>query len=182
MVQTSVTLPKKRETNLELFRILVMLAIVAHHYVVNSGLLQAMAQNPTSLQSVVLYLFGMWGKTGINCFVLITGYFMCKSQISMKKLLRLVAEILFYSLLINAAFVLSHIVCFSWELFFQSLNILVNINTNFVSAFLLYYCCIPFANILVQNLTHRQHEILVALSLLVYAILGHFPLLFFNMN
>lgn len=31
-------LKKQRNSNLELYRIIVMLAIVAHHYVVNSGL------------------------------------------------------------------------------------------------------------------------------------------------
>lgn len=30
---------KKRQSNLELFRCIVMLLIIAHHYVVNSGLL-----------------------------------------------------------------------------------------------------------------------------------------------
>ena len=33
------TLPKVRNSNLELFRILTMISIVAHHYVVNSGLM-----------------------------------------------------------------------------------------------------------------------------------------------
>ena len=63
-----------RNSNLELFRILMMLAIVAHHYVVNSGLLPVMAQKPNSCQSIGLYLFGMWGKTGINCFFLLLGF------------------------------------------------------------------------------------------------------------
>lgn len=31
---------KKRDSNLELFRIITMLLIVAHHYVVNSGLME----------------------------------------------------------------------------------------------------------------------------------------------
>lgn len=31
--------PKKRDSNLELFRIITMMFIVAHHYVINSGLI-----------------------------------------------------------------------------------------------------------------------------------------------
>jgi len=34
-----------RNSNLELYRIIVMLLIVAHHYVVNSGLVDVMAEN-----------------------------------------------------------------------------------------------------------------------------------------
>lgn len=43
---------KPRNSNLELYRILVMLLIVAHHYVVNSGLLGELAQNSTSAASL----------------------------------------------------------------------------------------------------------------------------------
>ena len=88
---------KQRRSNLELYRILVMMLIVAHHYVVNSGVLDVMHNDPMSGRSLYLYLIGMWGKTGINCFVLITGYFMCKSHITVKKFLKLLLEILFYS-------------------------------------------------------------------------------------
>ena len=75
-----------RSSNIELFRILSMLMIVAHHYVVNSGLMSCIdAQNVLHFQDYFLLLFGWGGKTGINCFVLITGYFMCTSAITKKK-------------------------------------------------------------------------------------------------
>lgn len=46
---------KARNSNLELYRIVVMLAIVAHHYVVNSGLMGVMAQEPFSGRSIFYY-------------------------------------------------------------------------------------------------------------------------------
>ena len=77
---------RPRNSNLELYCIIVMLAIVAHHYVVNSGLMEgAVSGNDFTLIQVFFLLFGMWGKTGINCFVLITGYFMCQQQITLRK-------------------------------------------------------------------------------------------------
>ena len=97
-------LPRPRNSNLELFRIIVMLLIVAHHYVVNSGLTPIMAENPTSVKSIFLYLFGWAGKTGINCFVLITGYFMCKSEISLRKFLKLFGAYYFYKVLFFCVF------------------------------------------------------------------------------
>ena len=62
-------LPKQRESNLELFRIITMLLIVAHHFVVNSGLTAddgPLYSDPFSSHSVFLLLFGAWGKIGIN--------------------------------------------------------------------------------------------------------------------
>ena len=96
---------KIRRSNLELYRIIVMLLIVAHHYVVNSGLTDVMAEDPLSSKSLYLYMLGMWGKTGINCFVLITGYFMCRSHITLRKFLKLFLEIMFYKIVIWAIFV-----------------------------------------------------------------------------
>ena len=54
-----------RSSNIELFRILSMLMIVAHHYVVNSGLMSCIdAQNVLHFQDYFLLLFGWGGKTG----------------------------------------------------------------------------------------------------------------------
>ena len=79
---------QKRSSNFELLRILTMLCIIAHHYVVNSGITEKITQsNVLQWNSVFALIFGWGGKTGINVFVLITGYFMCKSKISLKKFL-----------------------------------------------------------------------------------------------
>ena len=94
---------KQRESSIELLRIVAMLFIIAHHYVTNSGLLlpngPVYTQFP-SIHSCFLLVFGAWGKTGINCFVLITGYFMCRSTIRPKKFLKLLLEYMFYHVLI----------------------------------------------------------------------------------
>lgn len=43
-----------RNSNLELYRIIVMLLIVAHHYVVNSDMMAEMAKEPLSSRSLFL--------------------------------------------------------------------------------------------------------------------------------
>ena len=95
---------KHRESNLELFRIITMLLIVAHHYVVLSDLPGEIMTDPLSLKSIYLYIFGARGKIGINCFVLITGYFMCTSRITLRKFVKLIGEVEFYSVAIYLMF------------------------------------------------------------------------------
>jgi hypothetical protein len=78
-----------------------MLMIVAHHYVVNSGLLDCIEkQSQLGVKDYFLLLFGWGGKTGIDCFVLITGYFMCTSDITKKKFCKLLGEVYFYRIVI----------------------------------------------------------------------------------
>lgn len=171
----------ERISNLELYRIVVMLLIVAHHYVVNSGLLDVMNEEPSLCNSIFFYLFGAWGKTGINCFVLITGYFMCKSSITVQKFLKLLLEVLFYNTLIYLLFVMSGYEVFSYNGLLQLIPARY-VADGFVSCFLLFYLCIPFLNILINNLDKKKHGLLILLSLFIYTIHASLPYMGVNMN
>lgn len=166
---------KVRNSNLELYRIIVMLLIVAHHYVVNSGLFEKMQSSDLTINSSFLYLFGMWGKTGINCFVLITGYFMCKSETTIAKFLKLVLEVIFYKVVIYLAFVISGIVEFKLPTFIKTFCPISNIGDGFTTAFILFYLFIPFVNILVHNLNKKMHLLLILLFLFIYTVLYMIP-------
>lgn len=168
---------KLRSSNLELYRIIVMLLIVAHHYVLNSGLLDAdgpVYSNLMSGRSVFYLLFGAWGKTAINCFVLISGYFMCKSQITVKKFVRLLAEVLFYNIAIWLIFVLSGYEPFRIGGFMKMLLPVKQVQTNFTGCFLIFYLFIPFLNILVRNLDEKKHLLLLGLCTFTYILFGTF--------
>ncbi len=162
-----------RDSNLELFRIITMLLIVAHHYVVNSGLEDGpIYAAPTSVRSLFLLLFGAWGKIGINCFVMITGYFMCKSKITAKKFAKLVGEWLFYRYTIYLIFLISGYEPFSLKSLIQVVVPIYHVSTDFTSCFILFWLCIPFLNMLVSHLTERNHVYLLLLMGFIYIFLG----------
>ena len=166
---------KKRDSNLELFRIITMLLIVAHHYVVNSGLTDAdgpIYADPISGRSLFLLLFGAWGKIGINCFVMITGYFMCKSQITARKFAVLVGEWLFYRYVFYLIFIISGYEQFSLITFVKTVIPIYHINTNFVGCFVIFWLFIPFLNILINHMNEKQHIRLLLLSGFLYIVLG----------
>ena len=178
----SVDKPKQRNTNLELFRVITMLLIIAHHYVVNSGLVSAgspVLADPMSRRSLFLLLLGAWGKTGINCFVLITGYFMCRSSISAKKFFKLYFTIVFYYLVIHSIFGVTGYNRFSWQEAFRMMIPFVYVADGFAPAFLLFYLCIPFLNLLLQNLSQRMHAYLLVFLFCLYVIPGTLRFVFF---
>lgn len=163
---------KPRNSNLELYRIIVMLLIVAHHYVVNSGLMPELEKDPLSVKSIYFYIFGMWGKIGINCFVLITGYFMCKSQITIRKFLKLLLEVEFYNIIFYAIFTATSYQPFSMKEALLMLWPVKSIATGFTSCFLVFYMFIPFLNVLVSHLDKKMHGRLVLLCLFTYTLMG----------
>ena len=145
---------KERSSNIELYRIVTMLLIVAHHYVVNSGLTAGKGviyAHPLSKRSLFLLFFGAWGKAGINCFVLITGYFMCKSDITAKKFAKLLFEVLFYRLVINSIFWITGMEQFTRRGLLYTFLVVRSIGDGFTSAYLLFFLFIPFINILIKG-------------------------------
>ena len=177
-------LPKGgRDSSLEFFRIILMFFIVAHHYVVNSEMVLAMADGRMSLGNrLLMACAGGWGKVGINCFVLMTGYFMCTKNISIRKYLRLYCEVVFYNLMILGAFVISGHEHFTLRSLIAAIVPLRGISAGFVSAFLVFYLMIPFLNILVENMTAQSHLRLVELLVLIFSILPCVPGYHFSIN
>lgn len=49
-----------------------------------------------SANMIFAQIFGMWGKTAINIFTLITGYFMVRSDLTVKKIFKLITTAIFY--------------------------------------------------------------------------------------
>ncbi len=178
-------LSKTRNSNLELFRIIVMILIVAHHYVVNSGLTAAdgpIYADPLSWRSLFLLLLGAWGKIGINCFVLISGYFMCTSQITAKKFAKLLFEVMFYRIVINCIFWISGYATFSLGNLVEVVLPIMSIGTGFTSTYLIFFLCIPFLNILIKGMNEKQHIRLLLVCGFTYVFLGTVPKMSVTMN
>lgn len=162
-----------------------MLLIVAHHYVVNSGLTAVdgpIYAAPLSWRSLFLLILGAWGKTGINCFVVITGYFMCKSQITAKKFAKLFFEVMFYHIVIYVLFVISRYKTFSIIEFLWLLIPVRKISNGFVSAYLVFFLLIPFLNVLLQHMSEKQHLFLILWCGFTYVFLGTVPGFSVTMN
>ena len=159
-----------------------MLLIIMHHYVVNSGLIEELEKDIWSFNSIFFYVFGMWGRTAIDCFVLITGFFMCKSVFTIRKFIKLLLQVEFYAISIYCLFVLSGYQAFTFGEFCKISWPFYGIKDNFVSCFLMFYLFIPFLNIVVHGMNKRQHLLLIALCLFLYTILGSIPNKFVWMN
>lgn len=165
-----------RNSNLELYRIVAMFLIVCHHYVVNSGLtLGCLSSDFSNANNVFAQLFGAWGKTGINCFMLITGYFMCKSHITLQKFLKLMGQIYFWRFVIFFVFCLFGIEQVSFTGLVKLIIPIPMVETNFTSCFILFWLFIPFLNILIENLNKKMHLRLLALCLFIYSFLYFLP-------
>lgn len=167
---------KKRESNLELLRIIAMLAIIAHHYVVNSTVtLSFVYDGNATPQQYFLEVWGMWGKTGINAFILISGYFMCKMRLTVERYAKLFIQVLFYGFTIMLIFALCSYQPINTKMVINKvLRIFSNINNGFSASFLAFYAFVPFYNKLINALTNKQHLYLILGLLFVMTVCSTF--------
>lgn len=155
-----------------------MLAIVAHHSVVNSGITESYDFLNITANMFFLQLWGMWGKTAINAFVIITGYFMCTSKLTWKRFLKMWMEAKFYKVVFFITFCFAGYEAITAKSIFKLVFSYINgVNNGFVSSFLAFYLFIPFMNALIEKLSQKDLQKLIVLLLGMFTVASTF---FFN--
>lgn len=169
---------KVRDTNFELLRIILMYIIIAHHLVVNSGIRNLYNFQSSPFNTMFLELWGMWGKTAVNVFVLISGYFMCVSRLTWQRVLKLWLEIKFYRIIIYIGCLFMGYEFFSIGRVFKIIfNNICNLNNSFTASFLAFYLFIPFYNFVIDKMERKRLLQLIGLLLLMFTVSSTF---FFN--
>ena len=167
---------QSRQSNLELYRCISMLLIVACHWGLLTDLTQIVYDNQLTAPSNFYYILRMWGKMGINCFLLITGYFMCMSHITVRKFIKLYLQVIFYSFSIYVIFSVlggSEYSILDWLLLAIPCREIES--DNFVHAFLVWWLFIPLLNILIKGMDCKSHKLLILLSVIIFTILPMLP-------
>ncbi len=161
MYLRSITL-KKRNSNIELLRILMMVLMIAHHFVVNSGLTDKYEYGHITKNMIFFQLFGMGGKIGICVFTIITGYFLVKHNISIRKILKLYITIKFWYFLFYIAFLITGFEKFSAKGLVKTVfSIEFEFNNLYCGTLIAMLFLIPFINILLKKLTKHQYRLLL---------------------
>lgn len=171
---------KVRQSGVELLRLFAMFLIVAHHYVVHNS-------TPLFAQSFLFILIGTWGRWGVAVFVLISGFFLCREQFKLKKLVKMLIQISFFSFIISLAFFLFHnvdgvsIINVFYHLAPITLNGLIN-ETWFVVPYIFLYLCFPLLNIIINAITSRVHLLIVFVGVLYLSIIPSISQIAFDIS
>lgn len=150
----------KRVSKFELLRIIAMYLIVVHHSIIH-GMLNVsekayLLNHPVNLSASVIMELG--GKIGVIIFVLITGYFMVYSQISLTKILRIWLPIFFWSIFFYFLYCVSTR-SFSIFRFIKAVFPLLFNEYWFMTVYLFLYLLIPFLNEIIKKASSRKLRI-----------------------
>lgn len=158
----------KRNSNFELLRVVAMIMIVLHHFVI---LYDVNVVKNYFASSIVYYLFYGGGKIGVAIFAMITGYFMVKSKISIKKLFFLEMQVLFYSIVL---FIIYSILNNDFNGYYFISSIFPNIMDVywFYSGYFILYLLIPIFNKLINNISKRDFKYLLIVGFVYFILLS----------
>ena len=158
---------QQRDSSIELLRIIAMLMIVLHHYSVHGGF--SLEENNFMLNGYILSVVTL-GEWAVNIFILIYGYFSVTSQFNIKRIIRLYAQVWFYSAVLFAAYTL-----WNRELHIgfalRAVTPIISDQYWFFSKYILLCMLMPFINTFIQNMSREKHRMLIALLTFVWCIL-----------
>lgn len=155
-----------RSSNIEILRILSMVMIIMHHF----SIYGAWPESGALSSDIAVYLLSFGGKLGVNCFVLITGYFMVSSRPKIQSVLRIALETWFYSYAILSIFLVVRPEIVASTQLIRALLPLCTGEYWFITCYIGMILTSPFLNALYHRLTCRGKTYLMALGFIVLSI------------
>lgn len=158
----------KRETGIELLRIVCMIMIVFLHLLSFTGLLSA--YRDLSLKSIFVWGLEALCFVAVNCYVLISSYFSIDKKFSVKRIIKLWIQVSFYSILIF------FIMLFIFKINFSKLDLLKSIfpilfkNYWFPTIYIGLCIFSPFLNIFIKNISKNQYKFLLIITIFMFCI------------
>lgn len=150
---------KNRDANLDLFRIISMLLIIFLHSIDHSGVLERAEVSSNAMYFYVRFTYALC-QVCVNCYVMLSGYYLVTSTFRLQKLVALWMETVFYSFVLKLLFmvtvqdsvsIISLISCF--------FPILTG-RYWFITIYVGMYLISPFLNKLIHVLNRKEHTIL----------------------
>lgn len=155
----------KRDSKIELLRIICMILIIMHHFSYHSGFV--LDGSVPVLNKVTIDGFLIGGKIGVNIFILISGYFLVDKEFKVSRLVKLALEIFFYSSIIYLLFLITGQIEFSFEALVHNFFPILTLRYWFITPYVLIYLLSPLINKLIKNLNQKKYSLFLLIIVLV---------------
>ena len=147
-----------------------MLMVISLHFFGHGGVVEQTLQLWTPNWYIVQLIVGFC-HVCVNCFILISGYFLCTSKFRLLKWVSIWIETMFYSVLIYLLLVAFGLVPFSVSELVKSFMVFTLSRYWFVTAYLLLMIISPFLNHAIAHMDQRSHAACCAVMFLVFSAL-----------
>lgn len=174
---------KKRQANFELLRIVAMMMVIVLHYI-TKGKIDVKLSEDGSLNNHIWWLIEGFCNVAVNVYVLISGYFLVEAKWRVSKLVKLVCQVLFYSVTVGLVMYavgslpgVSNLYERAGETFAFNLqkwlNIILPIEYEhywFATAYIVMYMLSPVLAVAVKNLSQKELRTVIIVLLCFFCL------------
>ena len=157
---------QERKCGIELLRIVAMIAIVSGHMIIHENF----ESIPLTVNGCISMALTQGSRIAVNCFVLITGYFLNDNTIPFKKIGKVHRQIFFYSLSIFLAMLLVGETRLSIESVISALFPVITSQYWFATTYLMLLLVSPILNYCTANMSRRLHLEFIAIFFVLWSI------------
>lgn len=164
--------PKKRMANIELLRILAMLMVTMLHYLGKSGILPQLT-GPLTVNGYLAWILELLSIAAVDIYMLISGFFLTETGFRTKRLIQLLCQVLFYSLLIPPVLIAFGVLKPSEITIYRLLYYILPTQMKhywFISAYVMMYLFSPLLGIAVKSMKKNQLRAVIVLLLLFLSV------------
>lgn len=165
-------MPSKRQSNFELLRIVAMFMIIALHYLVK-GNVAAPYSESRSLVNYTAWLVEAFCIVAVDCYVLLSGYFLVESEWKPGRVLSLLCQVLFYSLVVPAVMLGVGMISIHDLGLYDWIGFLFPIGTEhywFATAYLFLYLFAPLLAAGIKKMEKKTLRRVIALLLIFFSV------------
>lgn len=171
---------KKRNVSLDILRFISMLMIITLHYLsysninTNVSLLSKVGISNVILKSIC--------NISVNCYILISGYFCLQSKFKLSKIVKLVIEVMSYSIIIYIVMILVGQCSFNIKEFACNFLPVLTRQYWFVTTYVGVYIISPFIKLISERINKTEHISIIIVGFLLFVL--YYNLFFFcdNLN
>jgi len=162
----------KRQANFEVLRVVAMAMIVAMHFMHKGGIIKPLYED-TTVVNYVAWIIESFCNVAANCYVLIAGYFLVDREWKFKKLVVVVLQAWFYSMLIPVlCFILGVCGVREWSIY-EWVTAVLPLQMDhywFATAYVLMFMLSPVLAAGVKQLSKKQLEITIGVLLVYFCV------------
>ncbi len=159
-----------RQSNYELMRIISMMMIVIWHVFLYGSNIDSAPDNIKMIYDLIRSIL----VVHVNSFVILSGYFQCKSKFKMSKLLSLINSVAFYKI-----FILTLVFIFGFSSV-SKVSIIRNVfpldleSYWFIRVYLILYIISPFLNKFIATLSKHEYRKLLIVLFTLFSVISTF--------
>lgn len=149
---------KKRMMNLELLRCIAMMMVVVLHFLGKGELLPDLSLDNLNSTGVVAWILECFSIVAVNLYMMISGYLLCESDFKWSRLVKLLLQIWFYSVVFGVLGLVLGTAGESFSIYYL-IRIVFPIFSEhywFMTAYVFLYLLLPFVGIALQQMDKKQ--------------------------